>query len=610
MLNGMIDWSSFLKSGQRIFIGSNAGCPKPLINDFLHHSPGIYDIEVCTISTLGDAPWANAEHAAKCRINAFFIHGAQVRNAINEGRADYTPCFLSEISSLFSSDILPIDCALIMVTPPDELGNCSMGPTCDVSYRAAQHAKHIIAMINPSMPRTYGDNFFHISEFSATVEVDEPMYEVPIPEISKIYGRIGQYVSLLVDDGDTLQLGIGAIPNATLSYLKEHKNLGLHTEMMSDGVVELIEAGVINNRKKSIHPGKSIVSFCFGTERLYKFIHENPYVEFHPSDYVNRPNVIAKNDNMISINSALQVDLTGQVVSDSLGTKFYSGIGGQVDFVVGATMSKGGRSIIALPSTAKNGSVSRIVPFISEGSGVVTSRGHVDYIVTEFGVAKLKGKPIRERALELIRISHPDFRESLLEQIQKHFYVPDYQQKTPTEIPEYGDLQLRPLTLKDGGKYFLRALNPSDERRLQEFFYSHTKETIRLRYNQTIKQMSHEKSADLVSVNQAVDLALAIIRLEGEKRRIDAVGRFYRASEDTVELAFVTRESQQGKGMASVLMKEMVDIARQRGFAKAVGYIRAENAKMQAVFARFGFKRVYNPDPGEVEMVLNLKENA
>jgi RimJ/RimL family protein N-acetyltransferase len=343
---------------------------------------------------------------------------------------------------------------------------------------------------------------------------------------------------------------------------------------------------------------------------LYDFVHNNPHVEFYPSSYVNKAPNIAKNNMMVSINSALEVDLSGQVVSDSIGYQFYSGIGGQVDFVTGASKSRGGKSIIAMPSTAKDGTVSRISATLSEGSGVVTSRGNVHYVVTEFGVASLKGKSVRERALELIRVAHPKFREALLSKIREHLWVPHYQKQFPTDIPELGNVQIKRMQIK-GEKFYLRALNPADERRLQEFFYSHTKETVRLRYNYIPQGMTREKSCDLVSVDQSKDVALTIVRQEGSRNIIEAVGRYYLYPEQNAcEVAFVTRENQQGKGMAKILLDAMIEIAIARGLSKMFAMVKSENQPMISVFEQFEFKRVFNPDPGEIELVRYLKDKS
>ncbi|WP_370165932.1 GNAT family N-acetyltransferase [Marisediminitalea sp.] len=602
------DWSQLIKSGCRVFVGGNAGVPYALIDDLIANSKAYSDIELVHMLALGDNRWAKEEYRQLFKVNTFFIHGDEVRRAVDEGRADYTPVFLSEMSSLFSDGTLPLDTALVMVSPPDEFGYCSLGVSVDICMSAARHANKVVAQINPQMPRTAGHSYLHISEFTAVIEADQPLQEIEAPPIDSVTERIGQYVAMLVEDGATLQFGVGKIPSATLKYLERHKDLGIHSEMLSDSIMEIISSGAISNRKKTFHPGKVVTSFCIGSRKLYDFVNNNPHIEFYPSSYVNKPTNIAKNDNMIAINSALEVDLTGQVVADSLGFDFYSGIGGQVDFVSGASMSKGGKPIIALPSTAKNETVSRIVPYITEGSGVVTSRGNVHYIVTEYGIASLRGKSIRERALELIRVAHPKFRAKLLAEVRQNYWVPHYQQKYPTDIPELGAIQLHKMVV-NGEKFYLRPLNPADERRLQEFFYSHTKETLRLRYNYDPKQMSREKSCNLVSVDQSSDAALCIVRQEGSRITIHAVGRFYYNEHDnTCEAAFVTRETQQGKGMASKLLTTLIDIAQKRNINKMLAFCRADNKPMIAIFEHHGFKRLFSGDPSEVELALPLQE--
>lgn len=604
-----VEWQALLKSGDRLFIGSNTAVPNALMESLIQDAADIVDLEIVHIANFSACKWATKEFADRFKVNTFFIHSDNVRIAVDDGRADYTPCFLSEVSQLFNDETLPLDVALIMVAPPDELGYCSLGTSVDIVMSAARSAKHIVAQVNPNMPQTCGHSFLHISEFSACVTHPEPMPVLQKAEPSKITERIGQYVSLLIDNGATLQLGIGTIPEAVTHYLDNHKDLGVHSEMISDGVMYLMRKRIVSNRKKTFHPGKTVTSFCAGSEDLYKFVEQNPHVEFYPSSYVNKPTNIAKNDNMISINSALQIDLTGQVVADSIGHDFYSGIGGQVDFVSGASMSKGGKSIIALPATAKDKSVSRIVAELDPGSGVVTSRGNVDYVVTEFGIARLRGKSIRERALELIRIAHPAFREELLDAVRKHLWVPDYQLRYPTDIAELGDMQIIPVEIK-GEKFYLRPLNPADERRLQEFFYSHTKETLRLRYNSVPQAMTREKSCDLVSVDQTKDLALTIAKQQGSSIVIEAVGRYYLYPQDNAcEVAFVTRETQQGKGMAKLLLNKMIDIAKRRDLTRMFALVKTENTPMLSVFDQFGFKRTANSDAVDTELVLQLGES-
>ncbi|MFT6268270.1 MAG: acyl-CoA hydrolase [Alphaproteobacteria bacterium] len=603
--NNKIEWHTLLTSGNRVFIGSNAAVPNALVDSLINDGEGINDIEMTHIATFGENKWALPEYKNRFKINTFFIHGETVRKAVEEGRADYTPCSFSRVSTLFSDNTLPLDAALIMVSPPDSLGYCSLGVSVDVVMSAARNAKHIVAQINPSMPRTAGHSFLHISEFSACIEGEQDIPEIAVAEPTKISDRIGQYVAMLVKDGATLQLGVGKIPDAVTRYLHTHKNLGIHSEIISDGIAELMQKGVVNNREKTFHPGKTVTSFCMGSSKLYQFVHNNPHVEFYPSSYINKPANIAKNKNMVSINSAIEVDLSGQVVADSIGYQFYSGIGGQVDFVEGTAKSNGGKPIIALPSTAKDGTISRIVANLSEGGGVVTSRGDVHYVVTEFGIASLRGKSVRERALELIRVAHPKFREALLQQIRRHLWVPDYQKHFPTDVQEFGEMQIQPIEIHSE-QFYLRPLNPADERRLQEFFYSHSKETIRLRYNYIPQNMTREKSCDLVSVDQSKDIALTIVQQEGSRTRIEAVGRYYLYPQQACEVAFVTRETNQGKGMAKRLLQEMINIASARGLKKMFAIVKYENKPMISVFEHFGFTRIFNADPGEIELVKYL----
>ncbi len=404
-----------IQSGQYVYIHPGCATPTPLVEAFSERVKKLEDVTVSHILTLGDAPYAAPEMAAHCRVDSLFT-GANVREAVNAGRADWTPIFLSEIPDLYLSGQIPVDVALIQLSPPDEHGFCSFGVGGDVTLAATKVAKCVIAMVNREMPRVHGDNFIHISKLTHLVEIDKPLIELPRIDLSERHMQIGKYIADLIENGATLQMGIGGIPDATLHYLKEKRDLGIHTEMFSDGVVELAEMGVINGEKKTLHPGKIIASFVLGTRHVYDFIEENPFIEFHPSDYVNDPFIIAKNEKMVAINSAIEVDLTGQICSDSMGRRNYSGIGGQVDFIRGAARSKGGKAIITLPSTAKKDSQSRIVLDLKPGAAVTTSRGDVHYVVTEYGVAYLHGKSIRQRARALIDIAHPKFREPLQEQ--------------------------------------------------------------------------------------------------------------------------------------------------------------------------------------------------
>jgi 4-hydroxybutyrate CoA-transferase len=407
-----------VKSGMRVYIQPGCAEPETLVETLIRRAPELRDVEIVHMMTMGCAPYVTPEMEGHFRHNAMFI-GPNVREAINDGRADYTPIYLSEIEGLFESGEMPIDVALIEVSPPDSHGYCSFGVGVDTTLTAAKVAQHVVAQINDFMPRTYGDSFIHVHDIDDIVESSRPLCAIQRPKINDLQVAIARNVASLIGDGAVLQIGIGGIPEAVLPLLMDRKDLGVHSELVSDGIIPLIEAGVLTGARKNFKPRKIIVGFALGTKHMFEFVDNNPIFEFHPTAYTNDPGLIARNDNMVAINSALQVDLTGQVCSDSIGNQFYSGIGGQVDFLRGASRSKGGKPIIAISSTAKHGTISRIVPVLDPGAGVVTSRGLVRYVVTEHGVAYLHGKSIRERAKALIEIAHPNFRPELYEYCEK-----------------------------------------------------------------------------------------------------------------------------------------------------------------------------------------------
>jgi len=401
-----------IKSGDRVYLAGGAGVPKQLIEGLTRRADQLRDVELTHILTFADAPYVQPQYQEAFRVNALFI-GPNVRGAVQKGMADFTPVFLSEIPDLFRHGLLPLDVVLMSVTPPDEHGFCSFGVEVGTTKPAAESAKTIIAEVNARMPRTLGDSFIHVSRLNHIVEVDYPLPEAPQGGSSERHLQVGAHIAGMIPDGATLQMGIGSIPDAVLHHLGNHQDLGVHTELFSDGIIDMVEAGVITCARKTFHPGKIVAGFLFGSQRLYDFVHNNPLIELHPTDYVNDPFNIAQNDKMVAINSALQIDLTGQVCADSIGPRIYSGVGGQVDFIRGAARSKGGLPIVAFLSTAKDHRLSRIVPMLYEGSGVVTTRNDVHYVVTEYGIASLYGKTVRQRARELIAIAHPKFREEL-----------------------------------------------------------------------------------------------------------------------------------------------------------------------------------------------------
>ncbi len=417
-----------IKSGDRVWFHANSCFPELLVNALCDRYEELENVEVAHITTFHEAKYVDPKMQGHLLLNALFTSG-NVRKAVNEGRADFTPVFLSEISLLIETYRLPIDVCLLHLSPPDEHGYCSYGVSNECSKTAAEHAKIIIAQINHQMPRVLGDNFIHISKLDFIVETDHPLDETPMvdtnlsEEDKKVYQKIGENIASLIEDNNTMQMGIGAIPDAVLPYLKQKKNLGIHTEMFSDGLIDLIELGVVNGEKKTLLPNKVVASFVIGTKKVFDYIDNNPLIEFRPTKFVNDPFNIARNDNMISINSALQVDFTGQVCADSIGPRNYSGFGGQVDFVRGAARSKDGKPIIAFPSTAKKGEVSRIVSYLTPGAGVTTTRADVQYFITEFGIADVFGKTVRDRVQSMIKIAHPKFRDELEKKARDFKYL-------------------------------------------------------------------------------------------------------------------------------------------------------------------------------------------
>jgi acyl-CoA hydrolase/L-amino acid N-acyltransferase YncA len=571
----------------RIFIGSGCAEPQELVRQLVANAFYFADAEILHILTAGTSDYVEPRYAANFRHNAFFI-GPNVRQAVTEGAADYTPIFLSELPDLFESRQIPIDLALIQVSPPDDHGYCSLGVSVDVVKSAAAVAHIVVAQVNPQMPRTCGDSLLHTNQFHYLLEFEEPILEYKIPQPDEVSLQIARHVAKLITDGSTLQLGIGVISETVLRMLEDKNDLGIHTEMFSDGLVPLLKRGIVNNKKKGLHDGKSITSFVMGSRQLYEFVHNNSTVEFRSSQYTNNPAVISRNRKMVAINSALEVDLTGQVCADSLGPRFFSGIGGQVDFIRGAALSEGGKPIISLPSTAEGGGVSRIVADLTLGAGVTTTRGDVHYVVTEYGIAYLHGKSVRQRALEMINIAHPDFRGALLDAMKKRHYVyPDQKLETIGRI--YPEQYEATRSFKDTEPILFRPIKPTDERILQDFFYSHNEDTIFLRYHAHVKTMHHTKAQDLVNVEYKQRMAFVGVVGEIGKERIIAVARYIAvAGSNFPEIAFVVHEDYRGKGIAGFLFQQLKRVAKNNGFEGFVAYVLSENTAMLRVFDRIG----------------------
>jgi acyl-CoA hydrolase/ribosomal protein S18 acetylase RimI-like enzyme len=571
-----------IRSGQCVFVGSNGAEPQTLVEALTARNDTLADMEIVHILTLGVAPYSDARFTDQFRHNAFFI-GANVREAVNSCRADYTPIFLSEIPALIRSGQKKLDVALVMVSPPDEHGYCSLGISVDVVRAAVDCADYVVAEVNPNMPRTHGDSFLHVAQIGAFVESSRSLLELAPPTQSETVQRIARHIADLIEDGSTLQVGIGAIPDAVLANLTDKHDLGIHTEMFSDGIMALIDSGAITGKRKSLHRGKVVATFCMGSRALYNYVDNNPVFAFYPTEYVNDPFVVAQNDKMVSINAAIEIDLTGQVCSDSLGTQFYSGIGGQVDFVRGAARSREGKAIIAFPSTAspRNGATySRIVPTLKQGAGVVTSRGDVHYVVTEWGTAYLHGKSIRERALALIRISHPDFRRELLAAARERCLVQADQTDTAlaTRYPE--EFEQR-VALSEGTPVLLRPIRPGDEELLREFHYQLSEETILHRYGYLHSNLPHNERLKLVNVDYENTMAVVAIKQCSGREEMLGVVR-YTLDERTrlAEFALIVRDDWQGKHVGTALLDKIIEVASIKGLAGLVATVHSNNIAM------------------------------
>lgn len=596
-----------VRSGMRVFIGSGCAAPQTLVEALVERGPEVYDVEVLHILTQGAAPYSNPALKDHFRQNSFFI-GGNVRGAIHEGAADYTPLFLSEAPRLFRERRMHLDVALVQVSPPDAHGFCSFGVSVDVVKAAVESADYVVAEVNPGMPRTLGDSFVHVNAIHALVQSRYPVLEFPTEEITPEALKIAEFIEDLVPDGATLQTGIGAIPSAALAALGHKRDLGMHTEVITEAVVPLIEAGVLNGRRKTLLPGKIVTSFCFGNRRFYDYIHDNPAFEFRPTEFTNDPFQIARNRSMVAISSAIEVDLTGQVCADSIGGKFYSGFGGQVDFMRGAARSENGKPIIALPSTTRDGSISRIVPWLQTGAGVVTSRADVHYVVTEYGVAQLHGKTVRERALALVHIAHPKFRDQLLREAREARLVQPSQIALPPGLQPYPRKYELDHEFKGGLKVHFRPIQPTDERKLKVLFHSHTPATIYQRYFSQIKRLPEETVQRMVTLDYRDAMAIVgEIQWEGDTRLI-AVGRYYRSpGTQTAEVAVVVQEDFRKLGIASFLLSHLCKAALEQGITSFTADVLPENAAMLGTFRKIARIQI-SSDAGVIKVQFLLTD--
>jgi acyl-CoA hydrolase len=578
---------SNIMRGSRVFIGTGCGEPQHLINAMVKDER-LQDIMVYQMLSSTLSKFVEDESfTRRFSLKLFFI-SQSMRKAAFDGKIDYIPEYLSQIPRLFASHQIGLDAALVQVSPPDKFGYCSLGVSVDITRSAVEHAAIVIAQVNPRMPKTWGDSFVHVDDIDWLVPHEEPLVEaLPTIKDNEVSRRIGHYVSELVDDGATLQIGFGNLPYAILKYLDGKKDLGIHTQLITDGLLPLFEKNVITNRKKTLLPGRVVSSLCMGSEKIYRYVDNNPAFYFRSSEFVNDPTVIARNDNLISISSALEIDLTGQVCSDSMGYLFYSGIGDQVDFLRGSSMSKGGFSIIALPSTARNGSVSRIVSHLSEGAGVATTRGDVNFVITEYGIAELKGKGIYQRVMELAQIAHPKFREELIEEAKKHHYIFADQLPPTTEDLLFLEGYKNTLKLENGKIIEFRPLLPSDEFAYRNFFYSLQEKTIYMRFFYKMRTFSHEVvQKQWSSVDYRKNMSIIGRVQKGGHKEIMAIGSYAADNDNRAEVAFVVREDFQGMGIASYLIKILEKIAKENNYNSFSASVLRENAAMIRVFKK------------------------
>lgn len=606
---------AYINPGDRIFIDSGCSEPLDLTQKLIELGPRFPDVEILHFISLSDLDYYKTagDKEDLFRHNIFFISDS-LREAVKKGFADYTPMLLSDIPRIFEAGQKHINVALIQVSPPDKHGVCSYGINVDIAKPIAEAAEHIIAEINPNMPRTLGDSFIHMDKIDAFVVSEHDIIEFTYDKPNKIAKKISKYVASLIDDESTIQMGIGTIPNAITRELEEKKDLGIHSEVLSDGILDLVDKGVVTCDKKSIHKGKIITSFVMGSRRLYNFVDNNPFIEFHPVSYCNDPFIIAKNKKQVAINAALSVDLTGQVNADSLGPLFYSGIGGQVDFVRGANRSIDGKAITVLPSTAtlKDGTiVSRIVPFLQPGSGVVITRGDVQYVVTEWGIAYLHGKSIRERVLQMIGIAHPDFRDGLLEYAKKWNYVysdQDLPHSVDGRISIYPENYEKNIVLKNGQTIKIRPVKPSDERLFQELYYSLGNKDRYLRFFAARRSFRHEMIKKLTIIDYCTNMILVGEHWENGQQKIIASAAFIKTnSPSTAEISIVVNERWRRNGLAKSLLKYLIEIGKELNYKYFSGTILLENKPMLHILHDVGHPLVSKEvSYGEVDFKFDI----
>jgi len=599
-----------MRAGDRIFVGTGCGEPQHLINVMLKHVDShalLYkDAAPLQVWTLGVVPYKHEHFTKDFRHHCFFI-GQSIREAVNEGQADYTPVFLNEVPALMRKRYFPVDIVLVQTSLPDHQGFLSLGISVDIMKAVLEKAPFVIAQVNSYMPRVHGETFIHADDIDYFLPFNEPLLEHMPTYPDSVARQIGQYVARLVRNGDTIQVGYGSIPDAILNNLYDKKDLGFHSELLSAGIVTLMKRGVINNSQKTLNPGKSVAAFCLGNKETYDYLHDNPAIEFKPIDYTNDIHNIAGIDNMTAINSALEIDLTGQATSDSIGNYFYSGIGGHANFMRGAVLSPGGKTILVLQSTAKHGKVSRIVPYLQRGAGITLTRGDIQYVITEYGTAYLHGKNIRERAMSLIAIAHPRFRPWLIEEAKKHSYIYHDQVFMQGEYLEALEIC---RTSKTGLRIFFRPVKINDEPLIKDFFYALSDESLYRRFISFSKDMPHERLQEYyLKINYTREMVVLAIIEEQNSEIVVGIGQYaLNNNVMTAELALAVRDDYQRQGIGTELLSYLTFLAGRKGVLGFTGEALVENRPIFSLFTKSGFHIEKQRDGGIYSFLLPLNE--
>ncbi len=605
------DIFSLIHKGSSIFIGGGCGEPQHLVRtltQYIDSSPNpLFGAEVIQIWTLGVAPYNDEKFKRNFRHNSFFISDNS-REAVNEGNADYTPVFLSEVPSLFRRGIIPVDVALVQVSLPDDEGNVSLGINVDIVRAAVESSKLTVAQMNAEMPWVYGDAVIPAEMISFFMRHDEPLIEFESEVPDEIASRVGKYVSRIVQDGDTIQVGYGSMPNAVLQGLCEKRNLGIHTELLTDGVIDLMELGVVTNTGKNIDRGRTVASFCMGSRKTYKYLDGNRGIELRSIDYVNNQTVITMQRGICAINSALQIDLTGQASAESIGNRFYSGIGGQIDFMRGAVRAERGKSILSFRSTSNDGEASRIVPILDPGTGATLIRGDVHYVITEYGIAYLHAKNIRERAMSLIAIAHPKFRQWLVEEARKLGYIYRDQKFVTGKEGEYPEHLEKRRVSKTGLSLLLRPVKISDEGLLKDFFYSMSDKSLYTRFFTSMPYISHKLLQEFVAVDYTTQMVILAVFEENIKEKVVGIGQ-YKANRDTLiaDMAFAVRDEFQGNGIGGMLVNYISSIALKEGMLGLTADVLAENKSMIHLISRINSSVTKELRDGCFEMKVDFR---